>query len=273
MAVLAGSVTVLVAAHALGFGAIVDIAFLGVTIAVMGRDSLEAARAFERFYRYALVAQNEDGFGRAGKEFAHAVTIVGINSFIVLFAKSGRTLSNAAIRGVRNIEALKAAWIATADNIELRVPRDKGMLWTQLDRPGIWAGAISERNSAISVARENGLVALESILKQQGVLEQIERTFGETFEDVKRAGLEKVTQAFWDRVSDRYAAALEGKVTVYVHGPELVKALKAGSRPILYRVELPKIVELMQENGRITEIEIVEVRSGLRHSIRRGFDH
>ena len=258
MAVLAGSVIAIGAAHAVGVGFAADILVGAVVIATIGQDALEAARHGRNFYALATSATSEKDFERAGREFASFVTIVGINTLLVLLlrARPAGSVSRVAVMG----EKTSAAWMAYISKIKFVVPSGKGILWSQI-------GAAQ----AEAVARSKGLVSLEMLLKEEGFLDLYAKQFG-TYENVKARGLDSVTTDIWRAVSKRYAASLEGKVTAFVHenrlSAELVKRaepiLKPGERgvnPVLID-EIEEIAEAMLANNKISSVEMIDLSSG-----------
>lgn len=251
MAVLAGSVISIGAAHAVGVGFAADILVGAVVIATIGQDAIDAARHGKNFYSLAISATSEKDFERAGREFASFVTIVGINTLLVLLlrARPAPRISQAAVMG----EKTSAAWMAYISKINFKVPAGKGILWSQF-------GAAQ----AEALARSKGLVSLEMLLKDEGFLELYAKQFG--------SSQSKLTGDIWRAVSQRYAASLEGKVTAFVHekrlAGEIIKRaepiLKPGERgvnPVLID-EMEEIAEAMISNNKISSVEMIDLSSG-----------
>ncbi|WP_342117774.1 hypothetical protein [Pseudoduganella sp. OTU4001] len=251
MAVIAGSLLAIGAAHAFGIGFAADILVGTVVIATIGQDAIEAASHAKSFYSLAINASSQDEFDRAGQAFASFVTIIGINTLLILLmrARPAPKVSQLAAVG----ESTRAGWMAYIGKIKFNVPSGKAILWSQIGaRP------------AEVVARGKGLVSLEMLLKEEGFLELYSKQFGKT--------QSSLTGDIWREISKRYAASLEGKVTAYVHerrlAAEFVKRaepmLQSGQKginPVLVD-ELEEIAEIMLNNSKITSVEMIDVSSG-----------
>lgn len=247
MAVIAGSVLAIGAAHAVGVGFAVDIVVGALTITMIGVDAFDAAKHGSRFYSFAIGAVSEQDFEQAGREFAAFVSLVGINAFVLFLTKGN--VRGQAPRPVVNAASTRAAWYTYINQFAFKIPKDKGILWTKI-------GA----RHAERLAGNKGLVSLEMILKEEGFYEVYAKQFG-TFDNVKAHGLESVTGDIWKMLSERYAASLEGKVTAYVSQRGLGNALSSGSEPVLVD-ELWQIADLMRTNGRVSHVELIDVSTG-----------
>jgi hypothetical protein len=78
-------------------------------------------------------------------------------------------------------------------------------------------------------------------------------------------------ELIWQRVSEKYAKTLEGRVNAYVMwtGKKGVFSdLHSGREPILLH-ELDIISEMMELNPKITSVEFVDVFEGTRHVMSR----
>jgi hypothetical protein len=244
MAVLAGSVLVVAAAHAVGAGMVVDVVLGVAAFAVIGGETLEAGRRLVEFHRLAMAARYPQDFEAAGRELAAVITSVGFNVIVVLLARR----ASARMPRVKppNAATLRAGWQPFVANIGFSVPRDQGMLWSKL---GDW-------RVARKVAQQRGLMTLETQLDAHGFFPLYNLQFG-SYEQVKAAGLESVTEEIWRTLSRRYAASLEGKVTAMVHNRQLAASLSR-KEPFLVD-ELEEIAELMRLNPKITSVEMIDV--------------
>ncbi len=258
MVVMAGAVLALGAAHAVGVGFAVDVVLGVVTVAVIGTDLFGAARQLQSFYRQALAAQDQAGFDEAGKAFAAAVATLGFNTVLILLTRGLVKPGAGAASAAADTGKIRAAWMAMAERISFKVPRDKGMLWSKLSVPG--DETFSGMRAAGRLAQEKGLVNLESILEREGFLQLYSQQFGAYFK-IKGTPLEAITRDLWKLLSERYAASLEGKVTAYVHNRQLGAQLAKGGEPMLVD-ELWTISEVLQNNSRISSVELIDVTTG-----------
>jgi hypothetical protein len=245
MAIIAGTAIAVAGAHAIGVGFVFDIILGGVTFAIIGSDLIQAGKHASNFYQLAIAAKNTSDFDIAGKEFASFVTLAGINVILALFAKS--TVSRIT-RPVVNQEAKLAAWYSFISRIKFIVPRDKGILWTKI-----------EAIEAERLARANGLVSLEMLLKEEGFLDLYSQQFG-TLKNVKSMKLEKVTESIWKMTSKRYVESLEGKVTAFINRKSL--HAKIAEREPIFIEEMWDISEAMEINNRIHSVEIIDISTG-----------
>ena len=259
MAVIAGSVLAIGAAHAVGVGFVLDIAVGAFTVAVIGADLLEAGRRASNFYEIAIAARTEGDFDKAGREFAAFVSIAGINTVILLLARARPSAAPSA--SSLNSQSVGAAWSSYIGRITFKVPAGKGILWSQIgSRP------------AEKMARSKGLVSLEMLLKDEGFMELYARQFG--------SSKTELTGDIWRKVSQRYAASLEGKVSAFVNEKKLSTELVSRAEPMLQPGqrgvnpvlidEIEEIAELMAANGRITSVEMIDVASGRSWIMARG---
>ena len=107
---------------------------------------------------------------------------------------------------------------------------------------------------------------INSILDKVGFTKQYEKEFG--------SAKSLVTYRIWERVSTRYVSALKGKVTAYVDAKALDTAIldsnehilapleggKPGTRILV--AELQRIADIMEQNGSIRSVELIDVRTG-----------
>ena len=245
--VVAGSVLALLAASTMGLGLAVDVILGVAAVAVIGSEAIEACRRLGAFYELCVDAKYPQDFEAAGKEFATFVIIVGVNVVLALLVR-GRAVKAPTVK-ILDSGALRAGWFSYVERLTFRVPRDKGVLWSQL-------GA----RHAERLARSKGLTSLEMLLKREGFLELYARQFG-TFKKPTAAGLEGVTLEIWQRVSRRYAASLEGRVSAFVSHPQLAAKVAGGREPILVD-ELWEIAEAMRANPKISSVQMIDVSTG-----------
>lgn len=247
MVVIAGAIAVLGGAHVIGAGFVADVILGAVTVIALGSETIDAARRLQTFYDLAMAARHPPDFDKAGREFAAFVTIVGLNVALALLLRKGPPK----LPKLKPLDprTLASGWSAYVEGLVFKVPRDKGILWSKV-------GA----RSAERLATSKGLTSLEMLLKREGFMELYAKQFG-SFENVKAAKLEHATAEIWRKVSQRFAASLEGKVTAFVDNPELGKAIAKGSEPILVD-ELWEIAETVSKNSKITMVEMVDVKTG-----------
>ena len=263
-AVIAGLVVATVVAHAVGgvFAIAVDVVIGAFTFAIVGRSFLEAGRHPAAFYYTAQSATTEQDFDNAGREFASFVSIAGINTVLLLLARGQLQ------RGVRNLqslrtgeivmpkggpEVLRAGWSSFINRLKFEVPENKGVLWSRLEDVGPDGTIVKGDVRAEVLARQRGLKTLEMALKDEGMLEE---------EDLNQWRREEQ----WRPASNRWAASLKGKVTAFVNNPKLYTALvQAGeqlSKEPLFIDEIETIADIIQNNGKITSVEVIDVSSG-----------
>jgi hypothetical protein len=251
MAVIAGSLLAIGAAHAIGIGFAADIVVGTIVVATIGQDAIDAARHGRNYFSLASNANSQEDFERAGQAFASFVTIIGINTLLILLlrARPAPGVSPLAAMG----ETTRAGWMAYIGKLKFSVPNGKAILWSQ-------TGA----GQAEAIARGKGLVSLEMLLKEEGFLDLYARQFGTT--------QSALTADIWRAVSRRYAASLEGKVTAFVHERKLAGELASRMEPMLQPGqkginpvlvdEIEEIAEIMRNNGKITSVEMIDVSSG-----------
>lgn len=247
MVVIGGSVAAVAAGHALGVGFAVDVALGAVVVVALGSETIEACARLKTFYELAVEARYASDFDAAGRELAAFVTILGINVVAILLTRK----SPAKLPQLKTLRTsvLRAGWRQYVSGLRFKVPRDKGMLWSRL---GSWRHA--ER-----LAKSKGLTSLEMLLQDCGFFELYAKQFG-SFEQVKAAGLQGVTEEIWRALSRRYAASLEGKVTAFVKAKDFAKAI-ASKEPMLVD-EIEEIAEVMASNPKISLVEMIDVGSG-----------
>jgi hypothetical protein len=247
MAVVAGSVSVLIASHSVGIGFAADVVLGIATVAVLGAETVEAGKRLHKFYDLALAAKYKQDFDKAGREFACFITIIGINVALVSLTKV--KVGNLPKLKPLDSNIVSTGWATLIDRLSLKVPRDQGILWSKIGMRG------AER-----IAQSKGLTSLEMLLKREGFYELYAKQFG-SFDNVAASGLDKVTAEIWRKVSCRYVANLEGKVTAFVSQKQVGSALTKGNEPILVD-ELWEIAEAMQVNSKISSVQMIDVSSG-----------
>lgn len=247
MVVVAASNGVPSGAHAIGAGFAVNVVMDNVTVAVLGAESIEAAKRLRTFYGLAMTARHKPDLDKAGREFASFVTAVGVNVALVMLTR----MQAQKLPRFKPIE-LKTMSLAWANYIEwctpLVSPRNKGMLWTKIDE-----------GHADRLAESNGLTSLQMLLRREGFTNIYAKQFG-SFVNVRGAGLQDVTAIIWRDVSRRFAAFLTGKVTAFVGQGELKRKISLGEEPVLVD-ELWEITEAIEDNPNITSVQMSDVFS------------
>jgi hypothetical protein len=89
LAMVAGVIVVWVASHAVGVGEAVDVLLLATGLIFVGREAVDAIGHLIDFGRLSLGAQTEADLDSAGQHLAIAVSIIGINTVIVLLTRGG----------------------------------------------------------------------------------------------------------------------------------------------------------------------------------------
>ena len=103
---------------------------------------------------------------------------------------------------------MTARWQKLIESYDLKVPKDRGALWTSLDVVRGQETVLKGMQVASSVARFERLYTLEMKLGPTGFFETYHTEFG----GAKNA----VTGNIWKLLSTKYAAGLEGRVTIIV---------------------------------------------------------
>jgi hypothetical protein len=73
--------------HAFGVGEAIDLLLLGTGLVFLGREALDALTSLGTFARIALQAQTDADFDRAGRELAHAVALIGVDTVLALLTR------------------------------------------------------------------------------------------------------------------------------------------------------------------------------------------
>lgn len=125
LALIAGTLAVWAASHAFGVGEIVDALLLGVGVVALGFSVFEGASAFSLFAIGAVRAQSEAEIEEAGRQFARAVTILGLSTIQALLLRGqGRAIIG---RGRPQVYARPAVGDPPVAGNALRVTRPKSI--------------------------------------------------------------------------------------------------------------------------------------------------
>lgn len=249
MAALAGIAVVWAGSHFFGVGEVLDVVLAGVTVVAVGWDAIKALRGFARYYECAVHAHSDRDMEKAARYFAEAI-VTAANA--IGWARLTRWLSSGpkAMGKVASAGRL-ARWRGYIANLEFKVPRDKGMLWSSL----------GDFRAAEKLAGNKGLITLESQLKKNGFYQLYSREFGKTQNDA--------TKEIWTLVSKKYVQSLEGTVTGYVdratHFKKIYKATDPRiinpTDPVLVH-EVDEISKILMSNPKITELVLIDVKTG-----------
>ena len=128
-------------------GKLSDVAMVGVGVGFLGWDAIEAAKRFGTFWNLSTQAKTDEDFERAADSFAQAIAIIGIDVFLALFGRKGRTAVKT--------DAVVARWARIIDGLNLKVAPDHGALWSRV-------GAAR----AAQIARAEGRTTLEMLRKE-----------------------------------------------------------------------------------------------------------
>jgi len=200
------------ASHWIGVGELIDVVLLGVGTLTIGYDLIRAGQHFEKFYDLAKRAQTDNELNAAARELAVAITVAGIDSLIVFFAKT---------RVPRLVPAALIEEVA-AEAATISFPKcTNGALWSKIGE------ARAEQRAAA-----DGLVTMEVLLKKQKPgLYSLLKSLDKVVAHESPTGLK--IKAIWESLSGTYAKNLTGEVTVYVDLPKLLRANRAaGSKMI-----------------------------------------
>lgn len=89
LAVVVAVIVVWVGSHAFGVGEAVDVMLLATGFVFLGFEAIDAMRHLVSFGTIALDAQTTADLERAGSHLASAISIIGINTVIVLLTRGG----------------------------------------------------------------------------------------------------------------------------------------------------------------------------------------
>jgi len=238
MAMIGAATAIWGGSHLVGVGFGVDVVLLGVGVIGLGAEAIRAGGEFVAFWKGATTARDAAGLDRAADHFACAITIVGVNTALALFA---RTAGRVAV-----MERTLARWTAYIAELDLKVG-NKGVLWSKI-------GA----DMAEQLARRDGKYSLEMLLKKTEFFTEYRNQFGGAKDDATRA----MTQQIWELLSRKFAAGLEGQITAYVNDVELFKHITGPQ----YNKGLPQITAELEEiaaamgsNPRITSVVLKDV--------------
>jgi hypothetical protein len=238
MAMIGATAAVWAGSHFFGVGFVFDVVALGVGSYCLGSEALRAGHELYRFWTRATRAKTEADLDAAAGYFAHAISIIGVNTILIIFARRiGK--AGASARAMARLSML-------LDQLEFGRIRN-GALWAKLDGDVI----------AMNFAEKDGRVTLGKWLEQSGYLEVIES-------ETKGRDWEKFGRPFWKRLSLKFAAALEGDVVAYVENPvlerEIAKIDLDGKHGSILPDELLEITELMETNSQLRSVTIKNVR-------------
>jgi hypothetical protein len=93
LALIGGTLVIWVGSHAFGVGEVVDAILLGVGVIALGFSVFEGAKAFKDFAVGAVRARSEADLDEAGRQFARAVVILGIDAYGVIQVARSQTLT------------------------------------------------------------------------------------------------------------------------------------------------------------------------------------
>jgi hypothetical protein len=88
LAIVAGFLIAWVVSHAIGIGMIVDVIFLAVGVFAIGLAVFDGIHHLERFATIALSANSEPELDTAGRHFAQAVSILGVQAILALLLRN-----------------------------------------------------------------------------------------------------------------------------------------------------------------------------------------
>ena len=89
LAIVAAVIVIWAGSHAFGVGEAVDIMLLATGFIFLGFEAIDAMRHLVSFGSIALDAQTAADLDRAGSHLASAISIIGINTVIVLLTRGG----------------------------------------------------------------------------------------------------------------------------------------------------------------------------------------
>jgi hypothetical protein len=237
MVMIGAATAIWAGSHFAGVGFGVDVVLLGIGVVGLGAEGIRAGREFLAFWTIATTARSPEGLDRAAQHFARAVTIVGINTVIALFARTaGR--AGAADRAL-------ARWTTFIEQLEVKAG-NRGALWSKV------GSEVAE-----ALARRDGRVTLEILLKKTDFFTRYQAEFGKQPTEV--------TRSIWELLSRKYAASLEGQVVAYVDNVELFKHIgSAGAKGALPQLtaELEEIAAAMESNPKISSVIVKDVFDG-----------
>jgi hypothetical protein len=246
-----------------GVGTVINIAAGGLLIVVVGSQVLESARGFLGFYRSASVASTPEQFREAGKQFAQAVSLLGIATVTALLSKRAGTKSVGKAVGTVGSAAAEASWVALADAIEFDIPANQGVIYAGLS-PAEVVQAIAESKNP------QGELINRTAERYGWTQESMDKDFGKEYT--------AATYRLWEYLSLKYQQALKGQVTAYVDstrvrldkqifgdltaprgaGPE-VEITNGKYTPSVILTELE---ELMSSNRNVTRVILKDVKTG-----------
>ena len=94
LAIIVGTLVVWAGSHFLGVGEIVDVVLLGGGVITLGFAVFEGAGAFSDFATGAIGASSDADLEQAGKNFAQAVTLLGLSVIQALLLRGqGRAVA------------------------------------------------------------------------------------------------------------------------------------------------------------------------------------
>jgi hypothetical protein len=293
MAFLCAAIAADIALSGTGVGVVFNVVLGAAVIVFVGTDAIHGCRQLASFYYLAKTARSDQDFAKAGAEFARGVTTLGIDAVIVLLTRrAGRTLrgevegadaetaaageTKASARSkagavAETVEECRLRWKTYINDWNLRVPPNKGALWSKLFEPeldGIVKSKFSDADVAMRLAAQDGRLTLESKLP-----DDFWKKYRAEFPDVNGKPVRNdKTKGIWKMLSEKYAAGLEGLVIAYVDSDEVIISIDKGEPPLLTH-EVKTIQDQIAKNHKITSIIFKDVwtfKSTKELTIRRG---
>lgn len=151
-------------------------------------------------------------------------------------------------------EDVLARWSAYIRKLDLRVPSNRGALWSKLfdEAP---KSPLSDGDVATGLAAQDGRFTLESRLARTDFWQRYRAEFPEVN---GKSPWDERTIGIWKMLSKQYAEGLEGSVVAYVDSDEAINAIVMDQPPILTD-ELKIIKAQVLENRKITSVTFHDV--------------
>jgi hypothetical protein len=151
LAIIAGTLVVWAGSHFFGVGEVVDVILLGVGAVALGFAVFEGAGALYDFAQGAISARSEADLNDAGKNFARAVTLLGISTIqAVLLRGQGRVV---AARGRPQIYPRVRVGTPPPPGNKLRISRPARLPGGDLGSTDEYGVIVIARNQSLSEQR------------------------------------------------------------------------------------------------------------------------
>ena len=231
-----------------------DVVALGVGSYCLGSEALRAGHEICRFWTRAIHAKTDADLDAAASYFAHAISVIGVNTILIIFARR--------IGKAGNFQRSLARWTTYIEDIEFKPPRDRGALWSKLKESDAEISEIKRLGGNALPDGADSRLAMDMAKRMHGRLtmeSSLPPEFFKIYETQFQKGTKSpVTEKIWNLLSKKWAASLRGEVVAYIDSEEVISAINSGKPPVLI-TELKTIRDLVTQNRAITAVVFEDI--------------